>query len=68
MTSKSINLETTLGQLLKKDQQLGKFLKDRFNLGCLGCGGVEHETIEKGAIAHGLDPEELLREVKNFLK
>ena len=67
MTKINVTLETTFGQLMRMDPRAGKFLKERFNLGCLGCGGAEHETIEKGAMAHGLDPEELLKEIKAFL-
>ncbi|MCK4536821.1 MAG: DUF1858 domain-containing protein [Desulfuromonadales bacterium] len=31
-----------------------------FNLGCVGCMGAQHETLEQGAMAHGLDPDVLL--------
>ncbi|NIQ01224.1 MAG: DUF1858 domain-containing protein, partial [Nitrospinaceae bacterium] len=51
MTKTEINLDTTFGQLLRMDPRVGKFLLERFKLGCLGCGGAEHETIEKGAMA-----------------
>ena len=67
MGKSAINLETTIGQLLKMDPRVGRFLMEKFNLACMGCGGAEHETIEKGAMAHGLDPEELLEEIKKFL-
>ena len=67
MKKKIITLDTTIGQLLEMDPRIGKLLKDKFNLHCLGCGGAEHETIELGAMAHGLDPEELLKEIKSFL-
>jgi hybrid cluster-associated redox disulfide protein len=32
-----------------------------FNLGCVGCMGAQHETLEQGATAHGLDVEDLLK-------
>ncbi len=67
MSKSTICLDTTIGQLLKMDPRLGRFLMEKFNLGCLGCGGAEHETIEKGAMAHGLDPEELLKEIRAFM-
>jgi len=31
-----------------------------FNLGCVGCMGAQHETLEQGATAHGLDVDELV--------
>ncbi|MEJ2492376.1 MAG: DUF1858 domain-containing protein [Desulfuromonadales bacterium] len=32
-----------------------------FNLGCVGCMGAQHESLEQGAIAHGLDVNDLLK-------
>jgi hybrid cluster-associated redox disulfide protein len=40
---------------------------DKFNMGCVSCMGVANESIEKGCMMHGLDPEEVLAELKNFI-
>ena len=36
-----------------------------FNRGmhCIGCGMATIETLEEGALAHGLDPDELVDEI-----
>lgn len=67
MTELLITEETTFGELLRTSPKAGKFLKQRFNLGCVGCGGADNETIAQGARAHGLDVGELIRELKENL-
>jgi hybrid cluster-associated redox disulfide protein len=44
---------------MRKSPQVARVLS-AFNLGCVGCMGAQHETLEQGAMAHGLDVEELL--------
>jgi len=65
--NKNINRDTTFGEVLRMSPKAGKFLKERFNLGCVGCGGAAHETLEQGARAHGLDVEVLLEELRKNL-
>lgn len=33
------------------------------NMECLACMGADAESIESGALMHGYDPEEILREL-----
>ncbi|MGE4497468.1 MAG: DUF1858 domain-containing protein [Deferribacterales bacterium] len=40
---------------------------DKFNMGCMSCMGVANESIEKGSRMHGLDPEEVLAELRKFV-
>lgn len=35
----------------------------KHNLGCVGCMGAQNESLEQGANAHGLDVEELLKDL-----
>ncbi|PLX80238.1 MAG: disulfide oxidoreductase [Desulfuromonas sp.] len=65
--SNSIDKKMTFAQLLKSYPQSGKLLKEKFNLGCVGCGGAENETLAQGARAHGLDVDELIKELKTLL-
>ncbi len=39
-----------------------------FNLGCVGCMGAQHESLEQGAMAHGLDPEVLLQALNQLFE
>jgi len=67
MSKPTIDYNTTFGQLLRMKPEIGKILKNKFNLGCVGCGGAEHETLIQGARAHGLDVDEFIKELKEIL-
>ena len=57
--SPPISKDMTFHQVMRLNPQVLKVLA-QFQLGCVGCMGAQHETIEKGAMAHGLDVDELL--------
>jgi hybrid cluster-associated redox disulfide protein len=52
--------DMTFLEVMHKSPQAARVLSS-FNLGCVGCMGARHETLEQGAIAHGLDVEQLLK-------
>ena len=35
---------------------------------CIGCPASMFETIEQGAVAHGIDPNELISKINNKIK
>lgn len=35
----------------------------KHNLGCVGCMGAQNESLEQGAMAHGIDPDLLLADL-----
>lgn len=37
-------------------------------MGCIGCSVSVAESLEDGALAHGLDPDELVDGLNEFLK
>ncbi len=51
--------DMTFHEVMRKSPHAAKVLSS-FNLGCVGCMGAQHETLEQGAMAHGLDVEMLL--------
>lgn len=53
------NKDMTFHEALRMSPLVAKVLAS-FNLGCVGCMGAQHETLEQGAMAHGLDVEEIL--------
>jgi hybrid cluster-associated redox disulfide protein len=57
--SQHITKDMTFAQVMRLSPDVLKVLA-QFQLGCVGCMGAQHETIEKGAMAHGLDVDELL--------
>ncbi len=55
----TITKDMTFHEVMRKSPEVVKVLGS-FNLGCVGCMGAQHESLEQGAMAHGLDVEELL--------
>ncbi len=53
------NKDMTFHEALRTSSQVAAVLGS-FNLGCVGCMGAQNETLEQGAMAHGLDVEVLL--------
>lgn len=40
----------------------------KYGMGCLGCAAAHFESIEEGALAHGIDVEDLLRELNKSVE
>jgi len=57
--SQAVTKDMTFHQVMRLHPEVLKVLAS-FQLGCVSCMGAQHETIEKGAMAHGLDVDELL--------
>ncbi len=51
--------DMTFHEVMRKSPKAARVLSS-FDLGCVGCMGAQHESLEQGAIAHGLDVEKLL--------
>ncbi|MDH4223507.1 MAG: DUF1858 domain-containing protein [candidate division Zixibacteria bacterium] len=67
MTDKEkIAKEMTFGEVLRKYPQT---IKTFFSYGmhCFGCSIAENETIEQGALAHGVSPDELVEELNKII-
>ncbi len=60
--TQQITKDMTFHQVMRMSPEVLKVLA-KFQLGCVGCMGAQHETLEKGAMAHGLDVDELLQEL-----
>ena len=54
-----ISKTTTLQEAIKTSPHAAAVLAS-FHMGCLACSGRMHETVEWGAMTHGVDLEELL--------
>lgn len=62
MTKKKITKNMTFAELIVEDQGAAEKLAER-GLFCGGCPMAQFETIENGAAAHGIDVDELLKEL-----
>ncbi|MEJ2200135.1 MAG: DUF1858 domain-containing protein [Desulfuromonadaceae bacterium] len=58
--SQPITKDMTFHQVMQMSPEIIKVL-GQFRLGCVGCMGAMNETLEQGAMAHGIDVDELLQ-------
>lgn len=58
---------TMIGDLLRIDQNVAPIL---LNIGmhCLGCPSSQMETIEEAAMVHGINPDDLVKTINDFLE
>ena len=57
-----IEKEMTIGQVIRKHPEtIPVFLRN--GLTCIGCPMASMETVEQGALSHGIDAEEFVKEL-----
>jgi len=59
--------EMLIKDVLQVDRELAVILMNH-GMRCVGCPSAASETLEEAAAAHGIDPDELLVEMNEFLK
>ena len=64
MVNKKITKDMTFAEILELNEEVGKKLGER-GLFCGGCPMAAFETLEDGAKAHGVDADELVRELND---
>ena len=57
-----INKEMTIGELLEKAPEKAEILLNA-GMHCLGCPASQAESIEEACEVHGIDVEELVKEL-----
>lgn len=57
---------TTIGEILEANGDVAPFF---FNMGmhCLGCPSSRGETLEQACLVHGVDVDELVNELNEFI-
>ena len=60
--SDNITKDMTFFEVMRTFPESVKVLQ-KHNLGCVGCMGAQNESLEQGANAHGLDVNELLKDL-----
>ena len=65
--SETITKQMSISEIVMKwPETAGTFMKN--GLHCLGCAAARFETLEQGAIAHGIDPDTLTRELNEAIE
>jgi len=62
----SLSIRTTIGQVLKLHPRAGAVF-ERHGMSCAKCGGANAEPIEKAAEMYGVNPHEIVQELKKLL-
>jgi hybrid cluster-associated redox disulfide protein len=62
-----INKNSTIKEILSAYPEAKKFFNNR-EMACSSCFAVNFDTLEKGALMHGLETNALVEELNNFLK
>lgn len=64
--SQKITKDMKFNEILAHGQPVVKvFMK--YNMGCLGCAAAKFETLEQGAGAHGVNVDDLVRDLNAAL-
>ena len=62
-----ISKEMTMGEILNADPSIALVLMDA-GMHCVGCPSSIGESLEEACMVHGLDVEEVLKGIQNFLE
>ena len=57
---------TTIGEILEKAPEKADILLE-IGMHCLGCPSASGESIEQACMVHGVDCDELVNKINNYL-
>jgi hybrid cluster-associated redox disulfide protein len=63
--SQTITKDMTFAQVMRMHPDVAKVFA-KYNLGCIGCMGAQAESLEQGCAAHGLDVNEVLKDLNQL--
>lgn len=64
--AQQVTKDTMIGELLRIDAGVAPILLS-IGMHCLGCPSSQMETIEEAAMVHGINPDELVGKINDFL-
>ena len=62
-----INKNSTINEILSNYPEAKRFFNER-EMACSSCFAVSFDTLEKGALMHGLEVNVLIDQLNTFLK
>jgi hybrid cluster-associated redox disulfide protein len=62
-----ITKDTIIEDVLKAHPKAIEVLM-KHNLGCIACMGATQESLEQGALMHGVDPEPIVKELNELFR
>ena len=61
-----ITKETTMGEMLAYDEKIAYILMQE-GMHCIGCPASQGESLEEAAMVHGIDSDELVTKINEYL-
>ncbi len=61
-----ITKDMTIGSILDADRDTAKFFLE-MGMHCLGCPSARGESVEQACRVHGVDVDELVKKINDFL-
>ena len=61
-----ITKQTTMGEMLEYDRGIG-FILMQCGMHCVGCPSSIHESLEEACAVHGLNADEVLASIQQYL-
>ena len=62
----TISKDMTIGELIRMDENIVPILM-RAGMHCIGCPSAQGESLEEAAMVHGMDADELLAKINEYL-
>lgn len=63
-----VSKDTVIGDLIEQYPAAEKVIEKHFGSGCFTCPGMKTESLDFGAMMHGMDVETVLRDVDEAIK
>ena len=63
----AITKDVIIGELIRDNPEAVKTLMS-FGMGCVGCPASQMETVEEAAMVHGIDADDLVKDINDFLE
>lgn len=64
---KEVTKDMLIGQILQEDATIAPILM-ACGMHCIGCPASQGESLEQAAMVHGIDSDELVAKINDFLK
>jgi hybrid cluster-associated redox disulfide protein len=65
-TMQSVNKEMTIRQVLELDRGTARIMMG-FGMHCLGCPHASAESLEQAGMAHGVNVDEMVKQINEYL-
>ena len=62
-----VTKDTMIGELLQIDENVAPMLLNN-GMQCHGCPSSQMETIAEAAMVHGIDPDDLVNDINDFIE